>query len=356
MRVLIMAGGTGGHIFPALAVADELRAKGAEIIWMGTKQGMESDVVPKAGIEIDWISMSGIRGKGLSGWLKAPFKVMKAISEAVSIVRKRKPDVVLGMGGFAAGPGGVAAWLTGTPLLVHEQNSIAGMTNKALSLFARKIMIAFPGAFVGKKVVDVGNPLRGNILKVDAPEKRFAGRTDELRLLVIGGSLGAVALNKTVPEALGQLPDSIRTSIWHQTGKRNLEETQVFYKDAGVEARVVPFIDDMAEAYSWADIVICRAGALTVAELAAVGVGSILVPFPHAVDDHQTTNAKYLVDNDAAVCIQQNDFDASTLAAILTDYTHNRAKLLMMANAARQLARPDATLRVAALCMEVANV
>lgn len=356
MRVVIMAGGTGGHVFPALAVADELRSRGAQVSWIGTEKGMESEVIPKAGIEIDWISMSAIRGKGVFGWLKAPFRILNAISEAKAIMKKRQPNVVLGMGGFAAGPGGVAAWLSGVPLLIHEQNSIAGMTNKFLSRIATKVMIAFPGAFVGEKVVDVGNPLRGPIVEVDTPEMRFANRQGPLKVLVIGGSLGAVALNKTVPETIAHLSNAVLLDVWHQTGKRNLQETEEFYRQTGATGRVVPFIENMAEAYAWADIVVCRAGALTVAELAAAGVGSILVPFPHAVDDHQTTNAKYLVDNGAAVCVQQNDLTKDVLASLLTEYANDRDKVLQMAKAARELSRPNATRVAADLCVECANV
>lgn len=355
-RVVIMAGGTGGHVFPALAVADELRARGVEVSWIGTEKGMESDVVPAAGLEIDWISMSGIRGKGVLGWLKAPMLILKAVSEAKAIMKKRQPDAVLGMGGFAAGPGGVAAWLTGAPLIIHEQNSIAGMTNKLLSRFARKVLIAFPGAFSGRKVIDVGNPLRGPIVELEAPEKRFAGRSGALRVLVIGGSLGAVALNKTLPQTIALLQGKMSLDVWHQTGKRNLDETLQFYADAGAQGKVVPFIENMAEAYAWADIVVCRSGALTVAELAAAGVGSVLVPYPHAVDDHQTTNADYLVKNGAAVCIQQNDVKAETLAALFEEFAADRDRLLNMAKAARELARPDATRVVADMCLEVANV
>ena len=354
MHVVIMAGGTGGHVFPALAVADELRSRGVSVSWIGTQRGLEADVIPAAGIEIDWISISAVRGKGLSGWLSAPFRILKAVSEAKAIMKRRQPSLVLGMGGFVAGPGGLAAWLSGVPLLIHEQNSIAGMTNRQLSRFAKKVMVAFPNAFSGSKVVNVGNPLRGPIINVEAPEKRFAGRNTGLRILVIGGSLGAAALNETVPQALKSL--ALAYEVWHQTGKRNLEETKTWYAQAGVSGRVVPFIEDMAEAYAWADIVICRAGALTVGELAAVGVGSILVPFPHAVDDHQTTNAQYLVENGAAICIQQADLEAGKLSQLLETYTRDRQKLLSMAIAARALGRPRATKDVADLCMEYAHV
>lgn len=356
-RVLIMAGGTGGHIFPALAVADELRSRGVEVTWLGTKRGMESDVVPKAGIEIDWISVSGLRGNGLLGWLQAPVKLTRAILQTRKVFKHRQPQAVLGMGGFVTGPGGFVAWMMGCPLFIHEQNSIAGLTNKLLSRFARKVMTAFPSAFaVSGKVINVGNPLRKAITDLPGPEVRFAEHGEQIRLLVVGGSLGAAALNECVPRAIARLDSGHKPQVWHQTGKRNLDDALTHYREAGVEGQVVPFIENMAEAYAWADLVICRAGALTVSELAAVGVGSILVPYPHAVDDHQTGNAKYLVDAQAALCVQQNKLSAESLAETLASLFSDRAKLLSMAQAARELGRPNAARDVADICMEAVRV
>ncbi|MDH5230347.1 MAG: undecaprenyldiphospho-muramoylpentapeptide beta-N-acetylglucosaminyltransferase [Gammaproteobacteria bacterium] len=355
-RVLVMAGGTGGHVFPALAVADELRSRGFEVSWLGTRNGLEADVVPKAGFEIDWISISGLRGKGLLGWLKAPLRIFIALMQARRIQRLRKPQAVLGMGGFVTGPGGLMAWMLRIPLLVHEQNAIPGLTNRLLSRFANVVMEAFPGSFTRKDVKDTGNPLRSGITHTQLPNERFAKREGAINLLVIGGSLGAVALNKCVPQALRSMPESLRPQVWHQTGTKHIEQTQLFYQEADVKGRVVAFIDDMAEAYAWADLVICRAGALTISELAAVGVASILVPYPFAVDDHQTVNARYLVDSGAALLLPQNKLDEQALGEIIRRLANDRERLLEMANAARSLGRPQATQMVANLCQEVMGV
>lgn len=356
-RVLIMAGGTGGHVFPALAVAKELSARGVAVTWMGTRKGLEAEVVPKAGIPIDWVTISGLRGNGALGWLMAPFRLFRALMQARRIISDRNPGAVLGMGGFVTGPGGVAAWLLRKPLLVHEQNSIPGMTNRWLTRIATKVMVAFPHAFgPGIEVIHTGNPLREDILQLPPPEQRFATRTGAARILVIGGSLGAAALNETVPSALQRFAPESRPEVWHQTGKRNLESAQANYAAAGVAARVVAFIDNMADAYAWADLVICRAGALTIAELAAVGVGSILVPYPHAVDDHQTTNAHYLSQAGAALLMQQSALNAACLYDELARLCGDRARILVMAQAARQLALPDSTRHVANICMEAAHV
>jgi len=360
-RIMIMAGGTGGHVFPALAVADELRARGAEVFWLGTRNGMEAELVPQAGIEIEWISITGLRGKGLLGWLLAPLRLARATFQSLEVIMRRRPMAILGMGGFVAGPGGLVTWLLRKPLLIHEQNAIAGLTNKLLARVANTVMQAFPDTFEkSDRVVDSGNPVRQEIIALAEPEQRFAGREGGLRLLVLGGSLGAQALNKTLPEALAMLPLEQRPEVWHQAGKRNIDAAQQAYKDAKVDAQVEPFISDMAEAYGWADLVLCRAGALTVSELAAAGVGAMLVPFPFAVDDHQTANARYLSDNGATLLLPQAELNAERLKEILTGFVRDcrengRSELLQMASSARALAKPLAVKQVADLCMEAAN-
>ncbi len=356
-RILIMAGGTGGHIFPALAVARELMAQGVSVSWLGTPRGLEAELVPKAGIDIDWVNIAGLRGKGLLGWLAAPWRVSKAVLQAMAIMRRRRPDAVLGMGGFVTGPGGLAAWLLRKPLLVHEQNSIPGMTNRFLARLAQRVMTAFPVDFkTSGRVLDAGNPIREELTRLPEPAERLAGHQGSLRLLVLGGSLGALALNQAVPRALAMFAPGQRPEVWHQTGGRHLDNAREAYAEADVEARVAPFIDDMAEAYGWADVVVCRAGALTVSELAAVGVAAILVPFPFAVDDHQTTNARYLVERGAGVLMPQDELTAESLYHALARLEQNRQLVLDMATAARQLARPRATRDVAQQCLEVAGV
>lgn len=355
-RILIMAGGTGGHVFPALAVAQELRRRGAEVSWLGTRAGIEAELVPQAGIDIDYISISGLRGKGALGWLLAPLRIVRALWQALAVLRRRQPQAVLGLGGFAAGPGGLAAWLTGRPLLIHEQNAVAGLTNRLLSRVAKQVMQAFPGTFPDEPWVSTcGNPVRPEIAALAAPEQRYAGRHGPLRLLVVGGSLGAMVLNETLPRALALLAPELRPLVRHQSGRRHLQQVGEVYRAAGVEAELLPFIDDMAAAYDWADLVLCRAGALTVSELAAAGVAAVLVPYPHAVDDHQTRNAAFLVDTGAALLLPQAAMSAETLAATLerfcVDPAAGRAELCTMAQAARALARPEATAMVAEACL-----
>lgn len=351
VKVLIMAGGTGGHVFPALAVADELRARGVEVVWLGTRRGLEADVVPKANIDISYISIAGLRGNGLLGWFLAPVKLVYALWQGVQVMNTQKPLAVLGMGGFVTGPGGIAAWLTRRPLLVHEQNAISGLTNRLLVPFAKTVMEAFPDAIAKGKAIHTGNPLRKDLLDLYSDTERQIH--DPLQILVVGGSLGAKALNDVVPAALSKIAARARPQVWHQTGKKNIDEAIGSYKKAGVEARVVPFIENMAEAYQWADLVICRAGAMTIAELAIAGVGSILVPYPFAVDDHQTSNAKYLTDKDAAVVVQQKDLTVDVLGRLLQEMTVPRLKA--MAKAAHDLALPNATAFVADKCMEAAH-
>ena len=360
-RVLIMAGGTGGHVFPALAVAETLRAQGVEVIWMGTRKGLEADVVPRAGFDMEWVSISGLRGKGLSSWLLAPFKLAWAMAQSLVIIMRRRPMMVLGVGGFVTGPGGFVAWLLHRPLVIHEQNAVAGMTNRWLSHCATKVLEAFPGTFTARaKVVSTGNPVRAEIMTVPSPEQRMAGRTGKLNMLVVGGSLGAQAFNQVVPETIKQMAPHCQPEIWHQAGKRHIDAARAAYQQAGITAaRVEPFIEDMAAAYAWADLVLCRAGALTVSELAVAGVASILVPYPYAVDDHQTHNAAYLVQAGAALLLPQSQLNTQMLGAALNDYCQapdqGRARLLSMAMAARQLAKPAATHDVAQWCLEVAR-
>ncbi len=350
-RVLIMAGGTGGHVFPALAVAEELRARGAEVVWMGTRRGLEAQVVPPTGIPMEWISVSGLRGKGVLAWVVAPWRLLRAAGQALGVILRRRPMVVLGMGGFVTGPGGFVTWLLRLPLVIHEQNAVAGLTNRLLAPLAMRVMEAFPATFA-RKAIHTGNPVRALIAELPPPELRFAERQGALRLLVLGGSLGARALNETLPAALAGL--ATRPDVWHQAGAKLIDEARAAYQSAGVDARVEPFIADMAEAYAWADLVVCRAGALTIAELAAAGVGAILVPYPHAVDDHQTRNAAYLVEAGAAQLIQQRDLSVERMRAALAALA-DRARLLTMASAARQCAKPEATRSVAELCMEAAH-
>ena len=352
--VLVMAGGTGGHVFPALATAEVLQQQGLNIEWLGTERGIESDLVPKAGIRLTCIRVAGLRGKGKLSVLMAPFKLVVALYQALSAMRRLNPVCVLGMGGFASGPGGLAAWLLRKPLVIHEQNAVAGMTNTYLSRLAKKVLTAFPGA-LGDKGVQVGNPLRGAIIDSPAPEERMAQRSGKLRLLVLGGSLGAQALNDVVPAALADMAQSERPEVWHQAGKRNLMGAEQAYQTQQVEARVVAFIDDMAAAYQWADVVVCRAGALTVSELACVGVASILVPYPHAVDDHQTANARFLEDNEAAIIVPQSQLTAKYLTELLTVEFSDRARILQRAKNARAVAQNDAAQRVASCCLELCN-
>jgi len=358
LRVLIMAGGTGGHVFPALAVADELKSRGVVIVWLGTRRGIEAEVVPRAGYDIAYISVTGLRGKGLLGWLLAPAKLLYALSQGVSVMRRIKPSAVLGMGGFVTGPGGLAAWLLRRPLLIHEQNAIAGLTNRMLTPLAKVAMEAFPNALGVSRAIHTGNPVRASIgLEQDEElntETKQNGQTETgLQLLVVGGSLGATALNEVVPQALSLLDQEKRPNVWHQTGKRHIEMAQAHYEKHTISARVEPFIDDMAAAYKWADLVLCRAGALTVSELAIAGVASILVPYPYAVDDHQTANAKFLVDAGAAVLIQQSELTAETLAELLRDMDIKRVK--EMGLLAKKMAMPKATKMVADRCMELAR-
>ena len=355
---LIMAGGTGGHVFPALATADQLRERGVNVEWLGTRLGIEADVVPKADIKLHCIEVTGLRGKGKLSLLLAPFKLLLALYQALMVLRSVKPDVVLGMGGFASGPGGLAAWLTGVPVVIHEQNAVAGMTNKILSRFSKSVLEAFGNAFRGRvESRVVGNPVRGDILQLAEPAQRLKEREGAIRLLVVGGSLGAKAINDLLPQVLSDLSEDFPIEVWHQVGKRNIETAKQAYAAAGLaernSLRVVPFIDNMSEAYGWADLVLCRSGALTVSELSIAGVASILVPFPHAVDDHQTGNARFLAEQGAAELVQQSELDKDRLRKLLAEQLVDRSVLLDMAEKARHLARPEASVTVADTCQEM---
>lgn len=344
-----MAGGTGGHVFPGLAVADEMRAAGWDVVWMGAKTGMEARLVPGHGYRMAWIRASALRGKGLLAALLLPLNLLIGFAQAARAIFRLRPDVVLGMGGYVAFPGGMMASLLARPLAVHEQNAIAGLTNRVLAAVADKAMTAFPEALKGAEWT--GNPVRRDIAEIALPEARYAGRSGPLKLLVVGGSLGAQALNDCVPQALALLEP--RPEVVHQSGEKHLDALRANYRAAGVEGELVAFIDDMARRYAEADLVICRAGAITVAELTAGGMAGVLVPFPHAVDDHQSANARFLSSRGAALLLPQAELTPQSLAATLRAL--DRPRLLEMARKARALGRPDAARLVAARCIEIAG-
>jgi len=346
-----MAGGTGGHVYPGLAVAEYLKKAGWHVVWLGTEGGMETVLAPREGLEIKTIRFTGFRRKGAGAWLMLPLRLSLALWQSAKVMLTVRPDVVLGMGGYPSFPGGLMASLLNKPLLIHEQNSIPGLVNRVLAKLADKILLGFPIAKTNDRhMVFSGNPVRREILEVEPPEKRYGLRSGKLRLLVIGGSLGAQALNTVVPLALKLIPEPRRPLVTHQAGTRHLENLKKNYAEAKVEGELVTFIENMGARYADCDLVVCRAGALTIAELAAAGVASILVPFPYAVDDHQTSNAKFLSDKGAAVLIPQSELTSEKLAELLMGFT--REKLSDMAEKARQLAKPDATRIVAEACME----
>jgi UDP-N-acetylglucosamine--N-acetylmuramyl-(pentapeptide) pyrophosphoryl-undecaprenol N-acetylglucosamine transferase len=352
MKIMIAAGGTGGHVFPGLAVAQVLRARGHQVVWMGTPDSFEARTVPQHGIELRLVRVKGLRGKGALSWLGAPLRLLRALRDALAVLRAERPDVLLGMGGFAAGPGGLASWLTRRPLVIHEQNSIAGLTNRLLARIARRVLQAFPNTFV--KAETVGNPVRAGFAELDDPEQRIGQRAAPGRVLIVGGSLGARALNEIVPEALALIPAAQRPLVRHQGG-RTLETAQAAYARHGVSAELSAFIDDMPAAFGWADLVICRAGASTVAELAAAGCAALLVPYPHAVDDHQTSNGQYLVDAGAALMVPEEILNAELLAQMLSGLLARREQLATMAQAARKAAWPDAVNVIADICLQAAT-
>ncbi|MGD8790282.1 MAG: undecaprenyldiphospho-muramoylpentapeptide beta-N-acetylglucosaminyltransferase [Burkholderiales bacterium] len=349
--ILIMAGGTGGHIFPALAVADDLKSRGWRVVWLGSHAGMEAKIVPEQGYQTEWIRFGGLRGKGLVRAALLPLNLLIAFWQSARVIFRVRPDVVLGMGGYISFPGGMMAALFFRPLVVHEQNAVAGMANKVLATVADCLLTGFPGVF--KRAICTGNPVRKAIYELPEPETRFADRAGALRLLVVGGSLGAKPLNETLPAALAILPESSRPQVTHQSGRQHLDSLRSAYREQGVEAEVVAFIDDMADAYACADLVVCRAGAITVAELAAAGVASILVPLPHAVDDHQAANARFLAERDAAVLIPQRELTPRRMADAIAGFT--RRGLCQMATRARELGRPDAASEVANQCVVMAG-
>jgi len=348
--ILIMAGGTGGHIFPGLAVAQQMRAAGWDVVWMGARGGMEERLVPRHGYRTAWIRARAARGKGLLQKLLLPANLLYSFWESARYIRRLKPDVVLGLGGYVAFPGGMMASLLDRPLALHEQNAIAGLANRVLAQVSDKVMVAFPDAL--KRAEWTGNPVRSEIAALDPPENRFQGRKGSMRLLVVGGSLGAQALNEAVPKAISLLQD--RPIVVHQAGEKHLETLKANYAAAAVHGELVAFIDDMARRYAEADLVVCRAGAVTIAELSAGGMASILVPFPHAVDDHQTANARFLADRGAAMLIQQKDLTPERLAELIGSL--DRPKLLEMAKKARALGKPDAARVVAERCMQLVEM
>jgi len=347
--ILIMAGGTGGHIFPGLAVAEQMRAAGWDVVWMGARGGMEERLVPRHGYRTAWIRAKAARGKGLLQKLLLPANLLYSFWESARHIRSVRPSVVLGLGGYVAFPGGMMASLLNRPLALHEQNAIAGLANRVLSQVSDKVMVAFPDALKGAEWT--GNPVRADIAAIEPPEERFEGRQGQIRILVVGGSLGAQALNEAVPKALALMNEKPR--VVHQAGEKHLETLKANYAAAHVQGELVAFIDDMARRYAEADLVICRAGAVTIAELSAGGMASILVPFPHAVDDHQTANARFLSDRGAAMLIQQRDLSPGKLAELIRSM--DRKKLLEMAKKARTLGKPDAARIVAQRCMEIAK-
>ena len=349
LTVVIMAGGTGGHVFPALSVAEKLRQKNITVHWLGTAKGIESRLVPAANIPIHYLSIEGVRGKGLLTKLKAPFLLMTAVFQARKILKAVGADAVLGLGGFASGPGGVAAWLLNKPVLIHEQNAVAGTTNRWLAKIADTVLEAFPGSL--RNAVDVGNPVRTEIAQVKALD---ASGDRSLHLLILGGSLGAQALNELLPRAIAQMPEGSRPEIKHQAGTRNHDDAAAAYQREAVTAEVVAFIDDMAAAYEWADLVICRAGALTVSELSLAGRGAMLVPYPYAIDDHQTRNAEWLVVNKAAVICQQSELSEEKVVTFIDSMNRDRSRLVEMARQAKLLARPNAAEVVANYCQQAA--
>jgi UDP-N-acetylglucosamine--N-acetylmuramyl-(pentapeptide) pyrophosphoryl-undecaprenol N-acetylglucosamine transferase len=361
-----MAGGTGGHIFPALAVADRLKADGWRVVWLGTRNGMEAYVIPQRGYPMEYIAFSGVRGKGFLRLLMLPVTLLRAFWQAARVLRRLKPDVVLGVGGYVTFPGGLMASLLNRPLVIHEQNSVAGLSNRALAVVADRILAGFPRAFdekiaspvakllkPGTTVEWTGNPVRNEIVTLSPPAQRFAQRQDVLSILVVGGSLGAQVLNDVVPKALSQIGIARRPRVIHQAGVKHLDALKAAYAGAAVQADIRPFIDDMAAAYRDCDLLVCRAGALTIAEICAAGIASVLVPFPHAVDDHQTLNARFLSDAGAAVLIPQTELTPTRLADLIKRFT--RERLEQMASKARALSKPEATERVAQVCMELAH-
>ena len=360
MTVLIMAAGTGGHVFPALSIARKLRKHNVRTEWMGTHQGMENQLLEGTGIKIHAVSAKGLKGKGVVRLLFAPFMLVQALIQSIRVLSSVNPDCVLGMGGFVSGPGGLAAKITGRKLVIHEQNAVPGFTNKLLSKIANLVFEAFPNTFPDSdKVLYTGNPLRSEIAELAEKPRQYEKSSRSLRILVLGGSQGALAINEVVPELIADWPEQNRPHVLHQSGERTLEETQVLYKDRGLSSvegvEVVPFISNMADAYGWADLVICRSGASTVSEIAAVGLPSILIPYPHHSDQQQKHNANWLVSAGAAFLLEQKDLTLATLRSLLLDLHTDRSKLQKMSDAARSISICDADELIVSRCMELVH-
>ncbi len=354
--ILLMAGGTGGHVYPALAVAKALQQQSHEVVWLGTQRGLESRIVPAHNIEMERISVSGLRGKSALTLVLAPIRLVWALLQSLLVMARHRPAAVLGMGGFVSGPGGLAAWLMRRPLVIHEQNAVAGLTNRLLARLARVVLQAFPGSFNANiKSETTGNPVRTEIAAMAEPATRFASREGSLRLLVLGGSQGALALNKVVPAAIARLPEELRPVVRHQAGALTIDTAREAYERQSLAVELLPFIEDMAEAYAWADLVVCRAGALTVAELSAAGLPAIFVPYPAAVDDHQTANARPMAEAGAAAIVTEADLSDVSLAGVLRSWLISREELQRRATKARALAKPDALSRITDICLEVAG-
>jgi UDP-N-acetylglucosamine--N-acetylmuramyl-(pentapeptide) pyrophosphoryl-undecaprenol N-acetylglucosamine transferase len=358
--VLIMAAGTGGHVFPALAVALKLQEQNVRTEWMGTHQGMENRLLEGSGIQIHAVSAKGLKGKGIARLIAAPFMLAQALIQSMRILSKVQPDCVLGMGGFVSGPGGLATKLMGRKLVIHEQNAVPGFTNKLLAKIANQVFEAFPNTFTkNAKIIHTGNPLRKEIVALSAQSRNIRNSSQRLRILVLGGSQGALAINEVVPDVLADFPKEIRPSVWHQTGERTLERTQAAYADKGLDSEdnitIAAFISDMVEAYSWADLVICRSGASTVSEIAAVGLPSILIPYPHHSDQQQTQNANWLIQAGAAFLLEQKDLTAAALKALVVELHENRNKLQQMSDIAKFIAIRDADEIIARRCLELVH-
>ncbi len=353
--VLVMAGGTGGHVFPALAVAKVLQAKSVCVQWLGTERGIEARVVRENGIELHCLSVQGIRGKGLLARLHALLKAAESVFAAMKLIRRLNPICVIGLGGYVSGPGGLAAWLMRKPLIIHEQNAVAGTTNRVLARLSKCVLTGYPIPLGGRRAKFIGNPVRDDIAAVLHPDTRLSGREGAIHLLVLGGSQGALAINRVVCDAIKAM-SSEEVVIWHQTGKAHIDAIAKDYQDSGLKVRCEAFVEDMAAAYAWADIVLCRAGALTVAELTAAGVGAWLVPLPQAIDDHQRENARWFASNGAGEIIEQANLTSALLQQKIRDAFSNREGLRKMALAARELARPNAAAIAASTCLEYAHV
>ena len=352
--IMIMAGGTGGHIFPALAVAEHLRAQGWSIVWVGVRGGMEERLIPPRGYAMAWVRFSGVRGRGIAAAALLPLNLLIAFWQTARAIFAHRPDIVLGMGGYVSFPGGMMASFLNRPLAIHEQNSVAGLANRVLARLADRVLTTFPGAFgEATAVIWTGNPVREEIATMAPPENRYAARAGQLRLLVVGGSQGAQVLNTLLPEALALVAADARPRVLHQAGSAHHEAVLARYRERGVAAEVVPFIDDMAGRYAETDLIVCRAGATTIAEIAAAGIAAVLVPYPHAVDDHQTINARFLADRGAALLMPQRELTPQRRAGVLVEFT--RERLLAMAQAARAAGKPEAARTVAQMCIELAG-